>query len=191
MTAGCNFLSLCAMKKSISGRLFLLVLPVLLSLPAKSQQAISLDFGAIRQTLHDVNGFNLSGFYFFTKHLSGGVEMNRFFPVHHGEEEVSAWDFDFNFHYLFDLHHHLYVYPITGISHTSEKEVSLHAMGEAVTDRFWSVNAGAGLLWQKGKWGIHTEYLSTWGHFHQEFVLAGVNFEFELGKHHRQAKKHH
>ena len=63
-------------------------------------------------------------------------------------------------------------------------------MGEALYDRFGSLNAGAGVVWQKGKWGLHTEFLYTWGHFNQEFLLAGLNYEIELGRHHKQHKEH-
>lgn len=157
---------------------------------AQAQQKISFDLAAIRQTFHKVNGLNLSTFYHFNEKLAAGVEMNRFFPVVHKEAELSAWDFDFNAHYLLNLHHHFYFYPIAGFSHTFSKEISTEPMGEALYDRFWSLNAGAGVVWQKGKWGLHTEFLYTWGHFNQEFLLAGLNYEIELGRHHKQHKEH-
>jgi len=184
--AGKHF-SLCLMKKISLLILFLLSVSLM-----NAQQKISFDLGVIRQTLHEVNGLNISSFYHFSEKLAGGIEVNRFFPVtSHADADMntSAWDIDINFHYNLPLGHHLYVYPISGISHTSEKEVSKLPMGEGITERFWSVNAGAGLLWQKGHWGFHTEYLYTWGHINQQFVLAGMNYELELG-HHKAHKKH-
>lgn len=155
--------------------------------PGHAQDKLSIDLAAIRNTRHDLNGLNVSGFYHFSERFTGGIEMNRFFPVPHGEAKISAWDFDLNFHYLLPLHHHLYAYPVSGISHTSDKEVSKLPLGEAITERFWSFNTGAGLLWQKGKWGLHTEYLWTWGQLRQQFFLAGLSYEIELG--HKPAKK--
>jgi len=178
------------MKKFFAPTRIFIVLFLLCAGCAQAQQKISFDLAAIRQTFHKVNGLNLSTFYHFNEKLAAGVEMNRFFPVVHKEAELSAWDFDFNAHYLLNLHHHFYFYPIAGFSHTFSREVSTEPMGEALNDRFWSVNAGAGLVWQKGKWGLHTEFLYTWGHFNQEFLLAGLNYEIELGRHHKQHKEH-
>ncbi|MBI3137882.1 MAG: hypothetical protein HYZ15_04790 [Sphingobacteriales bacterium] len=152
-----------------------------------AQDKLSIDLAAIRNTRHQLNGLNISSFYHFSERITGGIEVNRFFPVTHGEAQVSAWDFGLNFHWLLPLHHHLFAYPVSGISHTSEKEVSKLPLGEAVTERFWSFNTGAGLLWQKGKWGLHTEYLWTWGQLRQQFLLAGFSYEMELG--HNPTKK--
>lgn len=178
------------MKKFITpARLFILI-GLLGGLQLSAQQKMSFDMAVIRQTFHKVNGLNLSAFYHFNEKLAAGVEMNRFFPVVHKEAELSAWDFDFNAHYLMNLHHHFYFYPIAGISHTFSKEVSAESRAEAINDRFWSLNAGGGVVWQKGKWGLHTEFLYTWGHFNQEFVLAGLNYEIELGHHIKEHKSH-
>lgn len=178
------------MKKFFAPTRILIVLLLLCAGCLQAQQKISFDLAAIRQTFHKANGLNLSAFYHFNEKLAAGVEMNRFFPVTHKDKEMSAWDFDFNAHYLFNMHHHFYFYPIAGFSHCFSKEISTEPLGEAENARFWSLNAGAGLLWQKGKWGLHTEFLYTWGHFNQEFLLAGLNYEIELGRHHKQHKEH-
>lgn len=157
------------------------------TVPAASQEKkISFDLAAIRQTFHKINGLNLSCFYHFNERFAAGVELNRFFPVEHKGEELSAWDVDLNAHYLMNLHHHFYFYPVAGISHTFSTEQVIEKPEEMLKDRFWSVNAGGGIVWQKGKWGMHTEFLYTWGQFNQEFVLAGLNYEIELGRHHKQ-----
>lgn len=164
----------------------LLLACILIAIPASAQEKkISIDIAVIRQTFHQVNGLNLSTFYHFNERLAAGVEMNRFFPVLHKDQQLSAWDFDFNGHYLFDLHHHLFFYPIAGFSHTFSQEQAVADPEEISRDRFWSVNAGSGLMWMKGKWGMHAEFLYTWGQFNQEFVLAGLNYEIELGRKHK------
>ena len=120
------------MKKLFAPTRIFIVLFLLCAGCAQAQQKISFDLAAIRQTFHKVNGLNLSTFYHFNEKLAAGVEMNRFFPVVHKEAELSAWDFDFNAHYLLNLHHHFYFYPIAGFSHTFSKEVSTEPMGEAL-----------------------------------------------------------
>jgi len=166
------------MKKGIGMIVALLLTATIFS------QKISLDLAGIRQMHHETNGMNVAGFYHFTQHLSGGLEVNRFFPVTriiHGEEvNISAWDIEFNFHYSVPLDKHWNIYPITGISHTSEKEENT-INAESHYSRFWSVNTGAGLSWQWKKWIPHVEYTFTWGHLNQQFLLAGLSYELEWG----------
>ena len=157
---------------------------------AFSQKEISVDIAAIRSLHHQLNGLNVSGFYHFNKRITGGVEINRFFPAirpnHEEQSEFSSWDVDLNFHYQIPVSHHWIFYPVTGISHTSEKEMSTKIMGEGTVERFWSYNTGAGLLWHKGKWAPHAEYLFTWGKLNQQFFLAGFSYEIELGHQHKK-----
>jgi hypothetical protein len=173
------------MKKTILLYSILLCLSSILN----AQTEMSIDIAAVHSKHHQLNGLNLSSFYHFNKHITGGIEINRFFPAvrKYQDEETtfSSWDLDLNFHYQVPLSHHWMFYPVTGISHTSEKEVSSKIMGEAVTERFWSYNTGAGLLWHKGRWAPHAEYLFTWGHLNQQFFLAGFSYEIELGHKHK------
>lgn len=131
-----------------------------------------------------LNGVNVSGFYHFNERLIGGIETNRFFPVKHQNEkelvEASAWDFDLNFHYLVPLNKTVKLYPLSGISHTSEKEFN-SSTGETAYERFWSYNTGAGVLIELGHWAPHVEYMFTWGHINQQFLLAGISYELEWG----------
>jgi|APEBP8051073220_1049391.scaffolds.fasta_scaffold00483_19 hypothetical protein len=162
------------------------------SISLSAQQRMSIDAGVIRQMRTKVNGLNLSAFYHFTEKLSGGLEINRFFPItkkENGEElTLSAWDFDLNFHYTLPLAGHIKWYPLTGFSHTSETEKIKTDVSEGtVKERFWSFNTGAGLLWETGHLIPHAEYSFTWGHINQQFLLVGLSYEIELGHH----KKHH
>lgn len=156
-----------------------------LSLHTTAQQTISFDVAAVRNIRHQLNGLNVSSFYHFNERISGGLEVNRFFPKNNqsGEEtiQLSAWDIDLNFHYLIPLSRSVKFYPITGISHTSEKEMN-GTTKETKYDRLWSYNAGAGFLWETGRWAPHIEYLFTWGHINQQFLLAGIKYELQLGK---------
>jgi len=150
-----------------------------------AQQKMSFDLAAIRNMRTEMYGSNLSCFNHFSEQVTGGIEMNRFYPVKKisGEEELdlSAWDFDLNFHYLVPLCKHCKFYPLTGFSHTAEKEKNI-ASGEIVYDRFWSFNTGAGMLWELGKWSPHIEYNYTWGRLNQQFLLAGISYELEWKK---------
>jgi hypothetical protein len=101
-----------------------------LTIMLNAQNKISFDLAAIRNMRTEMNGLNVSCFYHFNEHIIGGIEVNRFFPVKRDVEdetvELSAWDFDCNFHYLLSLNKHWKCYPLTGFSHTSEKEISPH-----------------------------------------------------------------
>lgn len=152
-----------------------------------AQKTISFDLAGIRNTRKDVTGLNVSAFYHFSEKLVGGIEMNRFFPVvkktSTEEIKISAWDFDFNFHYILPIKKNWKWYPLTGFSHTSEKEyVAGISWGEYTIQRFWSFNTGAGMLWELGKVVPHIEYNFTWGHLNQQFLLAGLSFELSWGK---------
>ncbi|MBK7434303.1 MAG: hypothetical protein IPI66_10610 [Chitinophagaceae bacterium] len=153
-----------------------------LTLPASAQRMASIDIAGVRNIRHHLNGLNVSGFYHFSERFTGGIEMNRFFPnlqrIKGEEMELSSWDFDLNFHYLIPLTKKLKAYPLTGISHTSEKEWN-KVNGEVIYDRFWSFNTGAGMVYTLGKWSPHIEYMFTWGHLNQQFLLAGLSYEVE------------
>jgi len=157
-----------------------------------AQHTISLDLAAIRNMRHDLNGVNFSSFYHFNEHFIGGIEINRFFAVKRIEKgeniHLSAWDLDLNFHYLLPVCKNFKLYPLTGISHTSEKE-SLSVSGENHLERFWSYNTGAGILWEHGKWAPHVEYMFTWGKMNQQFLLAGLSYELEGKKHGHEVKE--
>lgn len=162
-----------------------------LSLHTMAQQKISFDIAAVRNIRHQLNGLNVSSFYHFNERITGGLELNRFFPRNHqtGEEtiQLSAWDIDLNFHYFIPLSKSVKFYPITGISHTSEQEMN-GSTKETKYDRLWSYNTGAGFLWETGRWVPHIEYLFTWGHINQQFLLAGISYELEFGKKQRKEK---
>jgi hypothetical protein len=178
------------MFKTTRQKICFFFLPFLLGLNSTAQNKISIDLAAIRHIRKELNGINLSCFYHFNERITGGLEMNRFFPIlrKEGEEmiELSAWDFDLNFHFLVPLNKNLKLYPLTGISHTSEREQdNITKVGSY--ERFWSYNTGAGILWEKGRWAPHVEYSFTWGHLNQQFLLAGISYEIEWG--HRDSRE--
>lgn len=163
------------------------------ALPARSQKAVSLDIASVRSMRNHLNGLNVSSFYHINEKLTAGLETNHFFAVTHVRAKqafkVSAWDFNLNVHYLFPVVKKVKLYPISGISLTFEKEQAL-ASEEKHLERFWSVNTGAGLLVNLGKWGPHVEYLFTWGHLNQQFLLVGISYELEWGRAKHEKKAH-
>lgn len=172
------------MKNVNLNRALFAALLLLGSMGAGAQKTVGIDLASIRNIRHQLNGLNVSAFYHFNERLIGGIEMNRFMPVSREEKEelleVSAWDFDLNFHYLLPLNKTIKLYPLTGISHTSEKELN-RTIGETSYERFWSFNTGAGVLFSLGRWSPHLEYMFTWGHINQQFLLAGISYELEWG----------
>ena len=173
------------MKKFNCFKGLLVALMVLCTVGAGAQKAASIDLAYIRNIRHQLNGLNVSSFYHFNERLIGGIEMNRFFPIKRVIEEddmvLSAWDFDLNLHYLLPISKTVKLYPLTGISHTSEKELN-STKDEIVYERFWSFNTGAGMLFSVGRLSPHVEYMYTWGHLNQQFLLAGFSYEIEWGK---------
>ena len=163
---------------------------VLIAMNVTAQKKMSFDLAAIRSMHSDLNGLNVSSFYHFNEKLIGGIEVNRFFPVNKNIKketvQVSAWDIDCNFHYLLPLHDHLKFYPLTGFSHTSEKEF-IPDLNESSYEHFWSFNTGAGMVWELHKWSPHIEYNCTWGHIDQQFLLVGISYEIAWG--HTSEKK--
>lgn len=160
----------------------LLGLLLFLAGTAFAQRKSSIDLAAIRNTRLHMNGLNVSVFHHFSEKLVAGIEMNRFFPSHKtiGTEKVnqSAWDFDYNMHYLIPVHKGLKAYPILGFSHSAEKE-HIEELNENIYNRFWSANTGVGLLLETGRVSPHIEYLLTWGKMNQQFVLAGISYEID------------
>lgn len=177
------------MKNVNLNRALFAALIMLFAMGASAQKTVSIDLASIRNIRHQLNGLNVSAFYHFNERLIGGIEMNRFMPVSREEKEelleVSAWDFDLNFHYLLPLNKTIKLYPLTGISHTSEKELN-RTIGETSYERFWSFNTGAGVLFSLGRWSPHVEYMFTWGHINQQFLLVGISYELEWG--HKEKK---
>lgn len=154
-----------------------------------AQHSISIDIGGIRQKNNHQKGINISSFYHVNQQLLAGLEANHFFPVHRSTNEgedirVSGWDIEMNLHYLLSLRRGLRFYPITGISHTSEREINIstqYRQGE----QFWSVNTGVGINTSLGHWLPHIEYIFSWGRIRQQFILAGVGYEIEWRSRHQ------
>lgn len=172
---------------------FWIVLLLVMAGDLSAQKKISFDLAGIRNTRKSVNGLNVSGFFHFSERFVGGIEINRFFPVKKtipGEEvKISAWDFDLNFHYILPLYKKWKWYPLSGISHTSEKELHASPLPESLYERFWSFNTGIGMLWETGKLSPHIEYNFTWGHLNQQFLLAGFSYELGWGKSEKGGKE--
>jgi len=156
-----------------------------LSAQSQAQHRVSFDLAAIRNIHKPINGLNVSCFYYFNKNLTAGFEVNRFFPVKRKIDDedikISAWDIELNMHYLFSVYKGLNLYPIAGISHTTDRELNI-ADGHSRYESFWSFNTGAGVLWEIGKWSPHIEYSFAWGQQNQQFLLAGISYELELGQ---------
>ena len=157
-----------------------------------AQHKLSFDLAAIRNMGNDLMGLNVSCFNHFTEKFVGGLEVNRFFAasrVKDGENiRLSAWDLDFNFQYHFALFKKWKIYPIAGVSHTSEREWT-EATNQNQFEKFWSFNTGAGTLVELGKWSPHIEYTFSWGKTNQQFLLAGISYELEWGKQEKENNK--
>lgn len=166
----------------------LLFLLFCLTPTAKSQHAISIDAGYIKNFHNDLNGLDISSVYYFNKKWAIAFEINRFFAakkiIKNEEGELSALDFDLNLHRYFNISNRLRCYPIIGISHTSEKELTL-ATKEVHHINFFSANTGGGFLFELNKrWHPAIEFTYAWGQlFNQQFLLVNVAYEIDFKKH--------
>jgi hypothetical protein len=159
-----------------------LVICLAFSIHSHAQHPISLDAGFMQQINHHMPGINGSMFYYFNQHLTGGIEVNRFFSKQHFDEKLSSWDVEINFHYILPVVKNIKMYPIIGIGHTSEKEIN-NETNEAVLKKFFSANTGAGVLVKYGRWLPHIEYTCAWGQVNQQFILTGISYELEFKRH--------
>jgi hypothetical protein len=171
--------------KKIIQFITLLLLFFCLTFTAKSQHAISIDAGYIKNFHNDLNGLDISSVLYFNKKWAMAFEINRFFAakriVNNEEEELSALDFDLNLHRYFNLSHKLRCYPIVGISHTSEKEVN--QMSKDVHHiNFFSANTGGGFVYELSKrWHPAIEFTYAWAkEFNQQFLLVNVAYEIDF-----------
>ena len=141
------------MKKTI--HLIILLLLIIISTPdSKAQHAMSIDAGYIKNFHNNLNGVDLSSVLYFNKKWAMAFEINNFFAekkiINNEEGELSALDFDLNLHRYFSISKKIQLYPIVGISHTSEKERNLVSM-VTHTDNFFSVNTGGGFVFKLSK----------------------------------------
>ena len=173
------------MKKTI--HLIILLLLIIISTPdSKAQHAMSIDAGYIKNFHNNLNGLDLSSVLYFNKKWAMAFEINRFFAVEKNIDnekgELSALDFDLNLHRYFSISKKIQLYPIVGISHTSEKERNL-VLKETHTDNFFSVNTGGGFVFKLSK-RLHpaVEFTYAWGKFNQQFLLVNVAYEIKFKK---------
>ena len=160
---------------------------------ADAQKGVSVDLAGIRNTHSGLNGINISVFNHFTHRFSAGFELNTFIPAHYKEKEedisLTGLDFDLNLHYLVPIDDRMGIYPIAGISHTLEKETAAEHLLLS-RESFWSFNTGMGLQTRHGRWIPHVEYLLTWWHINQQFLLAGVGYEISHGSQSHEKSLH-
>jgi hypothetical protein len=168
------------MIRSIRG-LAILIIFLNINIVAKSQHAISIDAGYIKNFHNNLNGLDISTVFYFNKKWALAFEVNNFFSskkmIKSEEVELSALDFDLNIHRYFSIAHHFKFYPILGISHTSEKEKNL-SLNETHYIDFFSMNTGAGITFGvKKRWHPAIEFTYAWGRFNQQFLLINVAYE--------------
>lgn len=158
----------------------LLILMQLLTITLKAQK-LSVDIAAVRNHSLRLYGSNASIFYHFTKNISAGIEVNRFFCTQKIKQEetvrLSAWDFDINLHYYLPASRQIILYPVLGISYSREKEASLNA---SELRHLKYVNTGTGILFGNRNWKPHIEFILANGRKTEQLVIAGLNIE--LGK---------
>jgi len=161
---------------------FKIVLLLFIAASVKAQK-ISIDIAAVRNQSLQLHGVNASVFYHFTEQFSAGTELNRFFAAPKEKQGeviyLSAWDFDINLHYYLPVSKRIILYPVLGISYSSEKEESKSSSEKNHRKYF---NSGAGIIWNTKNIKPHLEYVLANSRKTEQLVLAGITIEFDLGK---------
>jgi hypothetical protein len=152
-------------------------------LTAGYAQKLSVDVAGVRNHTFNLYGANTSVFYHFNESLSAGVEANRFFAKKKGnaDEEIyfSAWDYDFNLHYLLPVTKKFSLYPVLGFGFSFEREESKAGINRLHRKYF---NTGAGILFNTGIIKPHIEYVLATHRKTEQFALAGITIELNFKK---------
>jgi len=144
-------------------------------------QTLSIDGAVVRNPSNNLKGINTGLYYHFTRKLSGGLELTRFFSralvVKPDRIERSAWDVDLNIHYDIARFWKIDLYPIVGIGYNEqrEKNAQLH---RSFYDRYWALNTGAGIRLDAVLLKPHAEYTAIWAGKFEHLLLAGITYEF-------------
>lgn len=166
-------------------RKIILFLSVVLCTQIIHAQKLSIDGAVVRNATQDLKGINTALFYHFTEKFSGGTELTRLYKrtVRIKDEQVerSAWDIDLNFHYDVISFKKLNLYPIVGVGYNELKEKNKE-LNEAVYDKYWAINTGAGIWLDAGILKPHIEYTAVWTGGPEHILLAGISYEFGLKK---------
>ncbi|MEO1654338.1 MAG: outer membrane beta-barrel protein, partial [Bacteroidota bacterium] len=130
-------------------------------------------------------GINLRSYFFWGKRACFGPEFTYFFDQtkeKDGEEiTTSAYTFDFNAHYQFELiEERLGIYPILGIDFTREKEkVSAPDESFEIIERAIGMNLGIGLeVPLAPRVGLFSEYIHTFSKLDDDVVFVGLSFRW-------------
>lgn len=145
-------------------------------------------------------GMNVRATYFTHERICFGPEFT-IFQSHQvqkdGEDiELNLWEVNFNGHYVFELTHHLGIFPLVGLNISRERE-EIESPDESLVLRetAWGVNLGFGAHYGVGRFLFFAEYDYLFSDLSQSSFIGGVAFIIdpkkfkEKGEGHRLHKK--
>jgi|GEM_PF-700738 len=134
--------------------------------------------GASLEPSEELLGVNIRGYYGINEEFCFGPEIS-IFPYQQltEEEELSLLDLNVNVHYIFEVAHHIGIYPISGINYSIENARELAPLEEEERISAFGINYGAGLHYNINKVFIFAEYKGIIGALNAPFITAGVIFD--------------
>ena len=122
-----------------------------------------------------LSGVNSRVYYGVDERFCFGPELS-FFPYQKisDEYEVSLFEMNFNAHYVFEVAHHLGIYPLGGFNYTFENERSNFDSEEMERHQAAGVNYGLGLHYAINRVLLFGEYKGVVGELNDEFFTLGA-----------------
>ncbi|MGH1336246.1 MAG: outer membrane beta-barrel protein [Aureispira sp.] len=155
-------------------------------------QGLSFNLGGLYGFNFQHPGFNARVYYLANENLCFGPELSYFLPKkefsNNQEITTSLYEFNFNFHYQFEVTHHLGIYPLIGYNYSVEREQLLDNNGsieiEIETQNASGINIGAGMHIPIGSLYLFAEYnyVLSFGDLDDHVVLVGVFYALKFNK---------
>ncbi len=124
-------------------------------------------------------GINVNANYSFTDELRGAFDFTYWLADEDGLEDVTAWDMNFNAHYLFVNDANLRVYALAGIHYASFSwDIDEPGFSMSISDSEVGFNIGAGLEYDFGGAMFFAEPKFSINGWDQLAVTAGIRFGF-------------
>lgn len=175
---------------------FFSILLILLPIIGYSQ-GVSFSLGGVYGINFQHPGLNTRIYYLANKNICFGAEFSYFIPKKEffspHEITTSLYEFNFNFHYQFEITHHFGLYPLVGYNYSVENERLLDNNGhnETETQKASGINFGAGFHIPIGSINIFAEYnyVLSFGDLDDHVISLGVFYALDFKKE-KKEKEH-
>ena len=153
-------------------------------------QGISFSIGGVYGINFQHPGLNTRIYYLANENICFGAEFSYFIPKKEfsNSHETTTFlsEFNFNFHYIFEVNHYLGLYPLVGYNYSVETERILDNKGqnEVEIKQASGINFGAGFHVTIGPISIFTEYsyVLRFGDINDHVISLGMFYALDFKK---------